>query len=89
MLGVEDNDWLKKLSSSSVLNAALELDPLTTWVDVVLDVFSTGAVRKLVKKSDSDDGVLLGASLTGVSKNTRKLVIIRTVLVLKPLKTNV
>lgn len=60
---------MKKLSSSSVRNAELELDPLATGVVVVLDADSGEADRKLVNKSESDDAVLLAASLTGVSEN--------------------
>lgn len=64
---------MKKLSSSSVRNAEFKLDPFDTRVDVVFEVTSGDADRKLVNKSESGDGVKLVASSTDVSENFGKI----------------
>ncbi len=71
LLGVDDKDWLKKLSSSSVLKPALGV-PLKAWVET-LDKSSVEAVRKLENKSESDAVFLPGVSFVGVSTTNTKL----------------
>lgn len=71
---MEETDWLKKFSSSSVLKPAPDAKEDTLEVCEVLVELSSGeAFKKLVNISESEADFLVGVSLVGVSKKTNNV----------------
>ena len=68
LLGVEEMDWLKKFSSSSVLKPIPDaaVDTLETC-EVLFELSSEEAFMKLVNISESEADFLVGVSFVGVS----------------------